>query len=95
MGVGYPDLFALLIVAMQVVYGVLLSLVMYGLLWAFGTVFAASLAANVPTPLTNYVTCDNERETTACVGPYRAFLLLFAVIVVRPRLSRGHNSWAG
>lgn len=66
----------------MVVYGVLLSLVMYGLLWAFGTVFAASLAANVPTPLTNYVTCDNERETTACVGPYRAFLLLFAVIVV-------------
>ncbi len=61
-------------------YTMLLSIFLYGALWAYTSVFAASLAANIPTALHHNETCN--KEDGDCDGPYRLFLIVFACLVV-------------
>ena len=51
-------------------YTLLLSIFLYGALWAYTAVFASSLAANIPTALNGYH------------SPYRLFLAVFACLVI-------------
>ena len=66
------------------VYTLLLASLMFGILWGFVAVFAASMAANVPTPFAaSGATCDKESASDGeCDAPYRLFVLLFAAITV-------------
>jgi hypothetical protein len=65
------------------VYVTVLSGYMYGALWAYSTVFAASFSANVPVFFLNGGnTCNIEEEGTACLGPFFVWLSVFAVLAV-------------
>lgn len=60
-----------------------LSGYMYGALWAYTSVFAASFSANVPVVFMNGgATCNVEEEGAACNGPFHLYLAIFAVIAV-------------
>ena len=63
-------------------YTLLLSIFLYGALWAYTAVFASSLAANIPTALNGYHTCNTEDSNADCNGPYRLFLAVFACLVI-------------
>jgi amino acid permease len=76
------DLFAVLMGARaRVVYVVVLSGYMYGALWAYGTVFASSFAANVGLPgLHGGAVCSGKAET--CIDLFLAWLAVFAVVAI-------------
>lgn len=62
------------------VYTALLSVFLYGALWAYSSVFAASLAANIPTSFNDYKVCTVGEA--GCDKPYHLFLFVFACIVI-------------
>jgi hypothetical protein len=60
-----------------------LSLYLYGGLWAYSVVFAASFAANVPvTFLNGGRTCNVEEDGAACTGNFFVWLGVFALLAV-------------
>ena len=63
------------------VYVVFVCLYVYGTLWAFSSVFAASLSANVPIVFLDTQTCDVEADP-GCLVNFRIWEALFAAIVI-------------
>jgi hypothetical protein len=56
---------------------------MYGALWAYSTVFAASFTANVPVFfLNNGETCNVEQDGRECLGPFFVWLSVFALVSI-------------
>ena len=67
----------------RTIYVSILSGYMYGALWAYSTVFAASFSANVPVFfLNNGNTCNIEEEGTQCLGPFFVWLGVFALLSI-------------
>lgn len=67
----------------RTIYVSILSGYMYGALWAYSTVFAASFSANVPVFfLNNGNTCNIEEEGTQCLGPFFVWLAVFALLSI-------------
>ena len=76
------DLFAVLLGnRARVTYVFILSGYMYGALWAYGTVFASSFAANVGLPgLHGGAVCTGKAET--CIDLFLAWLAVFAFVAI-------------
>jgi len=69
--------------AARTAYMAVLSMYLYGGLWAYSVVFAASFAANVPvTFLNGGRTCNVEEDGSACAGNFFVWLGVFALLAV-------------
>ena len=70
----------------RIIYVSVLSGYMYGALWAYGTVFASSFAANVPVAFANgghaCAIMEHGRVNTACLGSFYTWLGVFALFSV-------------
>jgi amino acid permease len=60
----------------KTIYMILLSLYMYGLLWAYPSVFGRSFAGRVPTPFHDGKMCED------CDAQVRFWILIFGCVVV-------------
>ena len=60
-------------------YILLLSFYMYGLLWAYPSVFGNSFADQLPSPFNGGHACGDNQT---CTDPVRFYILVFGLIVV-------------
>ena len=67
----------------KIIYEVALALCLYGNLWGLTTVFAESMASNIPLPLDGWFTCNVYTDTSGtCDALYKIYVGVFALIVV-------------
>jgi amino acid permease len=60
-------------------YMLLLCLFLYGVLWAYSSVFGTSFAGQIPSPFHGGHVCDGSES---CDGPIRFWVLIFGLIAV-------------
>jgi hypothetical protein len=67
----------------RTLYMTVLSLYLYGGLWAYSTVFASSFAANAPVVFMNGgQTCNIEEGSSECINVFFVWLGVFAILAV-------------